>query len=637
MCGIAGLIHSKPENYIHRFSELIAHRGPDDHGVYIDGNLALAHRRLSIQDVSANGHQPMMSRDGRYVIIFNGEIYNHWDIRKKLEHKYRFKSTSDTETLLYGFAEYGEQILDKLNGIFAFAIYDRYDKELFIARDHLGVKPLYYYQVGHTFLFASEIKAMLAFPELDKTLEISNISDYLHFLYAPGSGTAFKHVRKLEPGYYLRINVSKPGECELKKYYEIPFNGEYRNQPLDKWVDELEEELYKAVERQLLSDVPLGFFLSGGLDSSLVVAMAGKAQPYNKPLCFTIDTNLGSKREGFSEDLPFAKKVAEHLRTELKIVKAKVDMLQDFDKMIWYLDEPQADAAPLNIYNISATAREMGIVVLLGGTGGDDLFSGYRRHQSIYYHQITSKLPTFLKRVLGKVSSNIPTGKPNFRRLIKFLSHFKFSDPNEQLASLYSWLPFNENLKLFNAINRETLNNYLPRHHLIDSLKNIPNESTLLNKMLYWELKYFLPDHNLNYTDKMSMAHGVEVRVPYLDKELVEYSTTIPPELKMKGTNTKFLLRKVAERYLPKEVVYRSKTGFGAPVRDWICGPLDAQLRTEFTPEKCSKRQIFDSDNVISLIERNKKNELDASYPIWGLLAIARWWEQFVDNSSIRH
>jgi asparagine synthase (glutamine-hydrolysing) len=309
-----------------------------------------------------------------------------------------------------------------------------------------------------------------------------------------------------------------------------------------------------------------------------------------------------------------------------------VDIIRDFDQMIWHLDEPQADAAPLNIYNISAKAREKGIVVLLGGTGGDDLFSGYRRHQSLYFHQLFQKIPAFIGQLLALGSNNIPSGSPNWRRLRKFLAHLRFNDQSEQLANLYAWLPFADNLLLFNAQNRELLKDYNPHLHLMHSLENIPKEASLLNKMLYWELKYFLPDHNLNYTDKMSMAHGVEVRVPYLDKELVEFSTSIPPELKMKGTTTKYLLRKVAERYLPKEVIYRSKTGFGAPVRDWICGPLDKRVQQAFSAELCAKRQLFDSANVLNLVERNKLNKIDASYPIWGLLAIASWWEQFVDN-----
>lgn len=387
---------------------------------------------------------------------------------------------------------------------------------------------------------------------------------------------------------------------------------------------------FEAVRRQLLSDVPIGFFLSGGLDSGLVAAMAKQASPGQALTCFTIETALSSHREGFTDDLPYARLAAKHLGADLDIVTAMPDIVRDFDKMIWHLDEPQADAAPLNVLNISARAREQGIVVLLGGTGGDDLFSGYRRHQSFYYEQFTAFVPAAVKAALARRAANMWVSSSLLRRLKKFLVHFNGDSEEEWMANYFGWLPIEENKMLFNESNREKLKGYDPRRHLIESLQNIPLEKNRLNQMLYWELKYFLPDHNLNYTDKMSMAHGVEVRVPYLDKDLVEFSTTIPPELKMKGLTTKYLLRKVGERHLPKEIVYRSKTGFGAPVRDWITGPLDARLRAAFTPEMCKRHNLFDSQNVLALVEKNKNDVLDASYSLWGLLAIASWWEQFV-------
>ncbi len=626
MCGITGIIHSKGSSFVKVMTEATAHRGPDDFGYYYDGDLSLGHRRLAIQDLSPNGHQPMFTADGRYCIVFNGEIYNHREIRKKLEPKYSFKSTSDTETILYGFQEYGVDVFNKLNGIFALAIFDKQNQQLTVVRDQFGVKPLYYFFNNHCFGFASEIKALVKIDDIDKTINVSNLANYLSFLWSPGESTPFQHIYKLLPGHYIQGNINDLSTFKNKKYYEIPFNGVYQNHSEKEWVELLDKKLTKAVERQLLSDVPVGFFLSGGLDSSLIVAIAKKILPDNRLKCFTIETATDSEREGFTEDLPYAIKVAKHLDIDLEIIKADIDILRDFDKMIYHLDEPQADAAPLNVMNICKKAREQDIVVLLGGTAGDDLFSGYRRHQAVYFSDKLKLIPNFIKRSFYHLSTLLPKDKAFSRRAQKLLSQYKETSSERQFASLYAWLSDENVKKLFKQkIEFESVD------YLVESLKNIPEEKSLLNKLLYWDMKYFLTDHNLNYTDKMSMAHGVEVRVPFLDVELVEFSTIIPPELKMKGIETKYLLKKVAERYLPKEVIYRPKSGFGAPVRDWVINDLEPMINDYLSKEIIDKRAIFEYSEVKQLIENNKAGKIDASYTIWALLAIESWMRQFVD------
>jgi asparagine synthase (glutamine-hydrolysing) len=627
MCGIAGIVSPDAYKYIELMTEVIAHRGPDDEGFFIENNIGFGHRRLSIQDLSENAHQPMQSLDGKYVLTFNGEIYNHWDIREKLKDKYTFKSSSDTETLLYGFQEYGVSLFNMLNGIFAFAVLNRETGELFVVRDQFGVKPLYYFHQDDCLLFSSEIKSMLKYPGFKKEIDLNSIFCYLYFLWSPGEMTPFKNCKKLLPGHYLKIDLSNPYEYNTTQYYEIPFKGIYDDKTENEWIDLLEEKLTKAVQRQLLSDVPVGFFLSGGLDSSLIVALAKKISPESRLKCFTIQTGVDSSREGFEDDLAYAKKVAKILDLDLEIVRSNINIVKDFDKMIYYLDEPQADAAPLNISKICEIARSQGYLVLLGGTAGDDLFSGYRRHQSIYYDQKITAIPFFIRKLFSKASSIMGYRVSFTRRLNKLLLSYQFKERKFRLASLMGWLPSERVKKIFRA-NVE----FDPNTFLVNSLEKIPGEDSSLNQQLYWDLKYFLTDHNLNYTDKMSMMHGVEVRVPFLDIELVNFSSTIPPHLKLKGLTTKYILKKVAERYLPKEVIYRSKTGFGAPVRDWVIDDLGEIIKDRLSKKRVDKRLLFVYDEIENLIHENKIGKIDASYSIWALLAIESWITQFISD-----
>jgi asparagine synthase (glutamine-hydrolysing) len=630
MCGIAGGIDfaNKDENKILSFIE---HRGPDSSGFYKDDHFFISHTRLSIQDLSENGNQPMFSADGRYVIVFNGEIYNHLEIRKHFENEFYFKSTGDTETVLYAFIKYGSDCLKKLNGIFALAIYDIQKKELFIARDQFGVKPLYLYNDGSKFLFSSELKTFLAF-DINKTLEPKALYNYLSFLWSPGELVPFNHVKKLLPGCFLQFKVADFANSKPISYHQVKFNGIYSKLSEELLIEQLDQYLTKAVQRQMLSDVPVGFFLSGGLDSSLVVAIAKKLYPEKKFTCFTIDIgNWSEGSENFAKDLYYAKKVAELLDVELNIVKADLNILDHFDEMIWHLDEPQADAAPLNVLKIAQLAREKGIKVLLGGTGGDDIFSGYRRHQALNFEKYFKLLPTSIGGIIKKFIMFLPNNTAFTRRLRKIVINLD-KTTKQRMSGYFNWLPNERVHSLFSEEWQEKLKNYNPNLYLEQLSNEIPDEKSLLNQMLYWELKSFLVDHNLNYTDKMGMAVGVEARVPFLDIELVEFSLTVPPELKMKGNETKYLLKKVAERYLPMDVIYRPKTGFGAPIRKWITDDLDEMIHYRLSPARLKKRGIFNPQKIWELINDNKDGKIDASYSIWALLAIDSWMNQFVYN-----
>ena len=635
MCGIVGVVGPNAGQYIQKLTDIIAHRGPDDAGIFNTDRLAFGHRRLSILDLSPNGHQPMLSADGRYVMVFNGEIYNHTQIRAEFSDKYTFKSSSDTETILYGFAEYGPQIFERLNGIFALAIFDTLTQTLTLARDQFGIKPLYYYHQNGQFIFGSEIKSIAAFPGINKSLDYTALVNYLHFLWSPAAQTPFEHVRKLLPGHYAQLNVQDPQKLTFTKYYEIPFAGKYTHNTEAELIDELDARLYRAVERQLLSDRPLGFFLSGGLDSSAIVAMAKRISPGVRWPCYTIKTgDADGDFEGFANDLPFARKVAKYLDVELIEVQAQADIVRDFDLMIWHLDEPQADTAPLNVLNICQQARANDHIVLLGGTAGDDVFSGYRRHQAMRYEPILGLIPRSVGRILHTMAGLLGTQNATARRIQKVASGLALGQ-KQRMASYLGWLPLQTNKNLFSDRVRALIGDYDPSQVLIDCLKDIPQEKNLLNQMLFWDLKYFLTDHNLNYTDKLSMATGVEVRVPFLDLELVEFSTLIPPHLKLKGTTTKYLLKKVMERYLPHDVIYRPKTGFGAPLREWFgAGKLDDMTAAYLSVEGIQKRGIFNADAVQELVKSNRSGKIDASYTVWGLMAVESWMRQFIDNTT---
>jgi asparagine synthase (glutamine-hydrolysing) len=634
MCGIIGVVGKfETENFLEALGK-ISHRGPDDSGIYHHSNLYLGHQRLSIQDLSENGHQPMHSADGNWTIIFNGEIYNHLDIRKELESKYVFKSSGDTETLLYAFIEYGEDVLKRLNGIFSFAIFNHTLEELHIVRDQFGIKPLYYYFKDEILIFGSEIKSFTEIRDFDSTIDLRCILNYITFLWSTGDKTPFLNVKKLLPGHYIKLNTGRVNNLSIHKYYEIPFNGKYLESSENDIIDGLERHLIKAVERQLLSDVPVAFFLSGGLDSSAIVAIAKKLRPFERLRCYTIKNTDGNLNdEGFADDLSYARKLSKILDLDLVEVEIDVNIISDFDKMIYHLDEPQADAAPLNVLRICERAKKDGYKVLLGGTAGDDLFTGYRRHQALNLEQKIKKIPLPIRKAIKFLATFLGNKNSTIRRVKKIAQNIE-KPSVDRLYGYFEWLNIRKAKSLLNKQNRSDLEDYSPLSYFKDLLLNIPDEHSEINKYLYWEIKTFLVDHNLNYTDKMSMASGIEVRVPFLDLELVEYSAKIPPEMKLKGNVVKYILKKTMESYLPHEIIYRPKTGFGAPVRQWVTHDLNEKIQDYLGESSILKRGIFDPLEISNLISENKSGKIDASYSILALMAIESWFRQFVDNNG---
>ena len=634
MCGILGFCGAYPPVLLGAGLRSIAHRGPDDAGEFFDehAGIGLGHVRLSIIDLSPLGHQPMADAAGSLVIVFNGEIYNFRELRAQLESAgYCFRGHSDTEVLLALYRAHGEAMLPLLNGIFAFAIYDQAKRDLFLACDAMGVKPLYFAEGRDGFIFASELKALMAFGGADSGLDVPALFRTLGFLWSPGGATPFKGIRRLGPGEALRVKDSK---IVRHWHWAAPACADA---PLalsqDDAARRVQECLRTAVHRQLVADVPVGAFLSGGLDSSAVVAMAREVSPDIE--CFTIDT--GAIRDsGVTNDLPYARQVAKHLGVKLHEIQVDSSrMAADLERMVVQLDEPLADPAPLNVLYISQLARQHGVKVLLSGAGGDDLFTGYRRHRALMLERYWAWLPASVRQGLGNVSSRLGQGGAMGRRLTKAFSHAGLPT-DQRLAGYFLWADPARVLGLFAPDHRAALANEVMAAPLEDYLRTLPTGLPPLQRMLALEQRFFLADHNLLYTDKMSMAAGVEVRVPFLDNDLVRLANALPPELKQRGSEGKWVLKKAMEPYLPHNVIYRPKTGFGAPLRHWLRHELREWVGDMLSAETLRRRGLFDPKAVAALVADDQAGRVDAAYTILGLVCIEIWCREFIDKASAR-
>lgn len=662
MCGIAGFsaTNNRQERTaaLDKVKFLLSHRGPDDSGIFEDytQGVCLVHTRLSILDISSMGHQPMVSNDGLVVLVFNGEIYNFRELRADLEaESYEFHGHSDTEVLLNLYlsqrhsADGVQAMLRRLNGIFAFALWDAGRGAMLLARDALGVKPLYYSTSSDGVAFASEIKALL--PLLPNSgerdgnllgdLDAVAINRYLSFQWCPGVGTPTRSVRKLGPGeaFWVRAGVVS----EHFTWYQLPV---FRQAGMTSaWVSGTancspklteseailgtEQHLRQAVHRQMVADVPVGAFLSGGLDSSSVVAFAREMDPDIR--CFTIEAT-GADQEGIADDMPYARRVAAHLRVPLEVVRIDAArMAEDLAVMVAQLDEPLADPATLNVLYISRLAREQGIKVLLSGAGGDDFFTGYRRHRALMSESLWSWLPRPARVGLGRLTSGLNQHRPLFRRLRKLFKGASL-DGDARLVNYFRWIDQRDLMALYTPEFRAALGCARAEDPMLEFLSDLSPEISRLERMLACEQRFFLTDHNLTYTDKMSMAVGVEVRVPFLDLELVEFAARIPARFKQRGSEGKWVLKKAMESYLPREVIYRPKSGFGAPLRRWMRVELRGLMADILCSQSLRQRGLFDPEAVQRLIQANDQGKVDASYTLLSLMCIELWCRKFIDQ-----
>lgn len=641
MCGLAGVSGRFERSELLAAVAALSHRGPDDSGVFEDlvDEIGLAHARLAILDLSPLGHQPMQSPDGSVVLVFNGEVYNYRELRRELESEGQvFKGGSDTEVLLHLYLDNRrrgasiDEMLRGINGMFSLAFWDSTSKSLVLARDALGIKPLYYSTMGDRVVFSSEIKALVPFVPSFGEPDPAAVDRYLSFLWCPGNGTPVRAVRKLGPGELLII---RRGQIDAhRQWYRLPsLRPVSVRRDKDNLARETAVHLRQSVHRQMVSDVPLGAFLSGGLDSSSVVAFAREKNPDIR--CFTIETQ-GGIDDGVIDDLPYARTVAAYLGVPLEVVRIDAhQMAEDLEAMVFQLDEPLADPAPLNVLYISRRARENGVKVLLSGCGGDDLFTGYRRHRALQLERLWMWLPLSLRRQIARLAQGLDQRRTTGRRLRKLLDGSQL-EGDARLVNYFRWNRREDLETLYSPDFREAIEKAGAETPMEDFLLQLPPELPPLGRMIALDQRFFLADHNLIYTDKMSMACGVEVRVPFLDLDLVEFAQTISLEIKQRGAEGKWILKKAMEPYLPRDIIYRQKTGFGAPLRRWMRSELREMLGNLLSDKSVSQRGIFDPVAVRKLIEANDAGRIDASFTLFSLMCMELWFRRFIDPGEHR-
>jgi asparagine synthase (glutamine-hydrolysing) len=627
MCGIAGTVGNADRATICAMTDLLAHRGPDDEGCVVlrDQGVALGHRRLSIIDLSDAGHQPMRNGSGELWVTYNGEIYNYRELREELRRLgYAFRSSSDTEVLLASYEAWGEACLDRLNGMFAFAIYDRRRRTLFAARDRLGVKPFYYFHGPRVFVFASEIKALFACPGVPRRPDLAALATPARYQVAPYTG--FEGIRKLPPGCSLTY---AEGKLSVRRYWNLAVSEDVST-PDGAALEQLDARLRRAVERQMVADVPVGMFLSGGLDSSLVGALMRRHT--NRDIhAFTIRFSDRDQRfERMPDDSYYARRLAASLGFRYQELEIEPDVHELLQKMVWHLDEPLSDPAAINTYLIARAAREKGIVVLLNGMAGDEVFAGYRKHLAcLRAEQYQAVVPTVLRRIFERFQARVPVASSSRGwRVLRWGKRFlSFASLDELDRFLASDLSLSEEryraLYLAHRPYRESV--YYRAHQASFAAEH----ASFLARMCVNDTRFFLAEHNLLYSDKAAMAAGVESRPPFTDHELVEYAFSLPPRQRIRGNTQKFLLKRVAEKYLPRDVIHRPKAPFGSPLRSWVRGPLAGLLDEVLVPGAMRSAELYDPRYVRELIERDREGLDDNALTIWTILTNEMWFRTF--------
>ena len=624
------------ETLVAEMTETLRHRGPDGEGTRCfaarDGRppAALGHRRLSIIDLSEHGAQPMSTADGRFTITYNGELYNFRELRRELEADgVRFHSQCDTEVVLESYARWGEAMLDRLNGIFAFAIWDDERGELFMARDRLGVKPLYWAERDGVLYFASEVKALK--PALGSfRMDERALADYLTFLWVPDPDTLFAGVQKLAPGHCARWG---DGKLSVREYWDVRFAAE--QEPEGRWAGALRDCLGASVERQLVADVPLGSFLSGGIDSSALVAEATRFEQH------VTTYTVGFSQEDLPyeivpDDLRYSRQVGQAFATDYNERVLESDIVELLPRLVWHMDEPVADPPVLTTYLICEAARER-LTVVLSGMGPDELFAGYPRHVAARLGRTLDVLPRSVRSATRRALGGLTVGGAGRTRrvrrdAIKLLRGID-SPPDERYLVYLSHYTADELGRLLLPDLRASLADHDPFRRHRAHLERVRGEHWL-NRLLYLDLKTYLPAQGLAYTDKMSMAASVEVRVPWLDDELVELAGRIPPELKLHRLTGKYVQRQSMRGVLPDAIIDRPKAGFGAPIRSWLMGDLGPMIDDLLSPATVRSRGLFEPAAVQQLVDENRRGIQDNAQRLWALLTLELWQRQFIDGPA---
>ena len=626
MCGITGFVRNdgKPadEALLACMNEAILHRGPDEDGFYVNGSVGLAMRRLAIIDLKG-GQQPIHNQDRTAWIVFNGEIYNYLELREKLEKLgHTFYTNSDTEAIVHAYDQYGADCPNHLRGMFAFAIWNERDQELFLARDRVGKKPLLYSLVNGQLIFASEFSAMLLHPEVSRDIEPEALDYYLSFMCIPAPLTAYRAIRKLEPGHWLRW---RKGEIEVQRYWQPDFTKKLA-------IDEEEagertvEILRDAVRVRLMSEVPLGAFLSGGIDSSAVVALMAQ-ESSERVKTFSI----GFDEQDFSE-LHHARRIAEHVGADHHEFIVRPDAVEVLPMLVEHYGEPYADSSAVPTYYVAKETRKH-VTVALNGDGGDESFAGYERYVAMGLTEKYRRVPSFLRESVIKETINLIPTSPTKRSMARSVKRLLDGVSRPRVDRYTHWVSvFNDETKkpLYSPFFREQTLQADPAGLLGTWFKRA-NGIGIIDAMLLTDQMTYLPNDLLVKVDIATMAVSLEARSPFLDHHVIEFAASLPQNLKLRRLTTKYLLKKVLRKLLPSENLNRRKMGFGVPIGHWFRGKMQPFLREVILSDKALRRGLFQPETVRQLVELHTRGERDYSHQLWTLLMLELWFNRFID------
>ena len=612
MCGFVGFTNTKDNSnrIIEDMMDKIRHRGPDSGGKYTDEDIALGFRRLSIIDITESGDQPIYNEDISKVLLFNGEIYNFRSIREELVAKgHIFTTKTDSEVLLHGYEEYGEKLLDKLRGMFAFVIWDTKTKELFGARDFFGIKPLYYAVMGDTFMFGSEIKAFLAHPDFKKELNETALENYLTFQYSPTNETFFKNVYKLPAAHCFKY---KNGKLDVKRYWDINFNADEKPD-MDEWVDRISDTFKNSVEAHKIADVEVGSFLSSGVDSSYVASVA------NVDKTFTV---------GFGEDekyneIGWAKEFSQYIGKEnISKVISPEEYWGNIKRIQYHMDEPLADPSCIALYFVCNKASEY-VKVVLSGEGADEIFGGYNVYKEPLGSHAYKSLPKFIRRGIGNVASHLPQ-----KRGVNFLVRNGKDLEERFIGNAYMFTP--KDRKKLLKIKTNAPDPTVITAPFYDKVK----DKDQITKMQYLDLHLWMTGDILLKADKMSMANSLELRVPFLDKKIMELAEQIPWRYRVSTENTKLAMRQAALRAAPPKTANKKKLGFPVPIRVWLKeDKYYGIVKDSFTSPAAEK--FFNTDLLVKLLDEHREGKYDNSRKIWTVFIFLQWYAVYFEGANI--
>lgn len=637
MCGINGIYNFKNKNKevsqetILKMCSAIQHRGPDDQGIFLNANIGLGMRRLSIIDV-AGGHQPIANEDKTIWIVLNGEIYNYLELREHLQKKgHQFSTKSDVEAVIHAYEEYGEACVEKLRGMFAFAVWDSNKEKLLIARDRVGIKPLFYTQINGSIIFASEIKAILQYPDIKREIDWRAFDAFFTLSYIPAPLTIFKDIYKLLPGHII---VCEKGHIRVEKYWDIYYQPDYKKSE-DYFIDGFMGLLEESVKIHLMSEVPLGAFLSGGIDSSTVVSLMAKN---NNSQVNTFSIGFGGNVGGYCDERQYARLVAQRYHTNQKEFEVKPDFIKLMDELVGAFDEPFADDGMIPSYYVCKLAKEY-VTVALSGLGGDELFGGYERYLGFSLSNRYERLPRFFRdRVIAPIISQLPESKtrrgvlqyaPTINHLKRFIRASNLPS-DHRYFSYVSILDEKRRKDLYSSDVQDEIDFSWVNNHLT-SYYNSENARNPLDRVFYQDTKTYLPEDILAVTDRMSMHHSLEVRVPFLDHKLMEFCATIPAEMKIRHLKKKFLLKKGVAHLLPSEIINHKKQGFVGPMSTWLQNDLKEYALEILSESSLRRHELFNSKTVSNILEEHFAGKETHDTLIWALMVFETWHRMYME------